>query len=165
MPYTTWEEVAEAVQGEQRLKDMLLPRVETAEEHPYFDQQLAIASRRADVALEVAGFTTPLASVTDPLLKNAIIGYLIGILTQSSSSREPFEQALFAAAEAYFAKMEKGGVTVLGVVEDEDSTEAALTMGGNFERESVFDFTQADAEILGVFASLGRGSFRGSWRR
>mgnify|MGYP003423069955 CR=1 FL=1 len=163
MAYVTWAEVAEAVQGEQRLKDILIPRVETAESHPFFDQQLAVAQRRADVELEQAGYDTPLASVDDPLLKNAIIGLLVGLLTESSSSREAFMDALHESALAYFKRLGKGTITVLGADPDATPTAESL-MVESHATAGAFDFETGDAEILGVFAGLGADPSRG-WRR
>jgi hypothetical protein len=163
MAYLTWDEVAEAVQGEERLQSMLLPRIETEDDHPFFDQQLAVAQRRADVELEQAGYEVPLDSVTDPLLKNAIIGLLVGLLTEASSGREPFMDALYKAALEYFKRLGKGTITVLGA-EVDDTPETESLMLGTTPDRPVFDYSGgADAEILHVLAPLGSG--RAGWRR
>jgi len=164
MAYGSWDEVAEAVQGEQRLKDMLLPRIETAEDHPFFDQQAAVADRRADVELEQAGYETPLADASDPLFKNAWIGLLVGLLTEGSSNREPFEDALHKSALDYFKRLGKGTVTVLGADVDETPVNSSLMIGSNANANPTFDYESGDAEILGVFSGLGAGPGRG-WRR
>jgi hypothetical protein len=164
MPYVTWAEVAEEVQGEQRLKDMLLPRVETASVHPYFDQKLEVAEGLANSALRAAGYVTPLAAVTDALFRESLIGVLIGYLTNSSSSREQWEIDRHNAGLAYFKALAKGDYVVEGAETDTDVNDStSLILGGGSPEPAIFDYTEGTAETLSVFADLGRGPGFG-WR-
>jgi hypothetical protein len=162
MPYITWQKFAAAVQGEDRMKAMHAElATETAEVHPFFDSQLAIVERRVDVELEQAGYATPLDAVTDPLLENAIVGLLVGVLTASLSNREQFHADLHAGALDYFKRLGKGTITVLGATADTTPTADALMMGSTPE-QAVFDNYAGDAEIAGILAPLGRVG--GYWR-
>jgi hypothetical protein len=164
-PYVTWEEVAAAVQGEERLRDMLLPRIETASVHPYFDQQVAVAQRLADVDLELAGYVVPLTSITDTLLRHAIIGLVVGLLTESSSSREQWQIDLYNAGLAYFKKVREGAPVGGLTVDDTPSTASILVGAGNNDLAPIFDYEQPNAEVLSVFAGLGAGPDSAWWRR
>lgn len=159
MAYVTWTEFADALQGEARMK-ALNPKLaqETSETHPFFTSQLAIASRRADLALDAAGFVTPLESVDDPLLRNAIIGLLAHVLTETSSSREPFVDALRLSALAYFKDLAAGSITVIGATEDETPENVSLVMGTGHDAP-VFDVGGSSDR---VFARLG--PWGGYWR-
>lgn len=163
MPYVTWEEVAADVQGEDRLKAMLLPRIEDADEHPFFDQKLAAASRYADVAMERAGLATPAEPPYDPLFKRAVSGILVGMLTEGSSKREPFEQTLWESGVAYFEQVEAGDTSVLGAEAEPTTAAQSLLLGPNGERANIFDYESGHAEIEDVFSPLGSSRF--GWRR
>lgn len=163
-PYVTWDEVANDVQGEDRLKEILLPRIEDADSHPFFDQKLAAAMRYADVAMENGGLETPPPEPYDPLFKRAVSGILVGFLTEGSSKREGFEQGLWESGVAYFAKVEEGTASVLGA-EDESPAASSLLLGFSADRSNVFDYDDPESEISGVFAPLGHRSSRFGWRR
>lgn len=152
-PYASWAQVAEVVKGERRLKDLLLPKTETAEAHPFFDQRSAVAARVVDASLTKAGYETPLDSITDVALQNAYIGILVGLLTEGNSNREPWMDLLYRSGLAYLAKIEKG-TPVLGVTADSSSTIDLVLFGA--ESSPVFDDADAYAEVHSVFANLGR---------
>lgn len=160
MAYVTWTEFADALQGEDRVKRMHPKlKTETADAHPFFSSQLAIAARRADVELEQAGYEIPLASISDPLLKNAIIGLLVSVITETSSSREPFADSLASSADAYFKRLGKGTITVLGATEDDTPQMGALMIGSAMDTP-VFD---VGGEAEHVFARFG--PFGDRWGR
>lgn len=162
--YALWDEVAEAVQGEERLMSMLLPRVETSLSHPYFDQQSAIVSRRLDRALTKAGYVAPASGIADPLFKHAAIGMLVGLLTEASSSREQWEIDLYNAAVAYEKQLLAGDIDVVGAELSNATSDDALILGSGNNDAAIFDTDQPNAVALAVFAPLGPG-LRGSWRR
>lgn len=164
-PYVTWDEVADAVQGEERLIELLAPHADTAESHPWFDHQLRVAQRATDVDLERAGFVVPLVTVDDPLLAHAIIGRLVGLLTEASSSREPFIDALVKGAEAYFKQLREEGTSVLGGEVAAEAASSALMIGSNPNPRPIFDYEAGMSEAENVFADLGPGPSRWGWRR
>ncbi len=156
-PYVSWEEVADAVQGEDRLLELLAGHDDDPE--GWFDHQLAVVQRFTDVALEKAGYVTPMTSITDTLLRHAIIGKLVGLITESSSSREPFIDDLVKGADLYFKELKKGDASVLGAVADTPAADSLII--SNMAEPAIFD--GPDSEASHVFAPLGR--FYGGWRR
>jgi hypothetical protein len=156
-PYVTWSEVASAVKGDKRLRDLLLPLTETADAHPFFDEQAAAASQIADAELERGGYAVPLdAPLEDVQLRNAVIGVLIGLLTISNSNREAWMEKLEAAGYAWLAKIGDGEVTVIGA--STDSTDEIAAGAGTFHGteidDPVFDIGDPRASVLDVFPSL-----------
>jgi hypothetical protein len=163
MPYATWAKVADEM-SEPRLKDMLLPHVETADSHPYFDQKSEAVDGIANAALRKAGYVTPLAVVTDGLFRESYIGVLIGLLANTSSSREGWEVDRYNAGMVYFKALAKGEYTVEGAETDTDVDDStSLILGSGSPEPAIFDYTDGTAETLGVFADLGRGPGYG-WR-
>lgn len=161
-PYVTWAQTAEIVKGEKRLKEILLPKTETADVHPFFDKMVATASRIIDAALEKAGYSTPLDEITDLALQNAAVGIVVGLITEANDTRAPWMDALYKSGMAYLFRVEKG-TPVKGA--DEDATATMDLVLSNGSDAAVFDGADADAEIHGVFADLGSGprALRRGW--
>lgn len=148
--------MADFVEGEKRLTEDLIRRSETAENHPYFDQQVAAAEVLADAALDAGGWVTPLGEpLTDPMLRNAIAGVVVGLLTQTNSSREQWMTTVYNEGMQHLKAIEEGTVTtIIGAVPTEEAG-GDLAIDGLLLDDPVFDTADPDAASLRVFPPLG----------
>lgn len=164
MAYQTFAEVANAVGGEKRLlNDVYVGHAdETAESHPYFDMHAATADRDVDIALDAGGYEYPLPSLTDPKLRNAWLGIVIGYLSQASSDREQWMKDLEAAGRADLAAIASGQLKVLGATEADDTEEADLAIMGQLPINSPFALDDPWSDVNRVYGSLGPSPRR--WR-
>jgi hypothetical protein len=161
--YLTFDEVAEAVGGARRLLTAVMvgSHGDTAESHPFFDRQLAVAAREVDVELARGGYAVPLDALTDPKVKNAALGILIGLLSETSSAREQWMIDLEAAGIAYLKRIgDRDGVTVLGATED--AAEERGEIFGSDPPTPLFALGDPYSGVNEVYGSLGPSRRR--WR-
>lgn len=162
----TFAEVAEAVGGVKRLVKeggvYVGHHDETDESHPFFDEMAAISDADVNQALSAGGYEYPLASLTDPKLRNAWLGIQIGYLSQSSSDREQWMKDLEAAGRDYLALIASRapGVIVLGAVEADESDDASGAIFGQFEDNRLFSVGDPYSDMNSVYGSLGPGPRR-----
>jgi hypothetical protein len=164
MPYTTWAEVADKVDGEKLLKALLIPQVETAEDHPYFDDQVAVADRLINVELERAGYIWPLPDepLEDAALRRAAAGIVVGLISEGKSNRQPYMGELHKMGMKYITRIGDGEVKVLGA-EVAGASDDDLFMGGSSVDEAVFDIGDPYAKAHDVFADLSMPTRRRTW--
>lgn len=164
MAYIEWADVAEVVEGEKRLQTILLPHVETEDEHPHFDEHVEVAQGMIDSALHAGGYTTPLAEpLADTVLKRAGIGVVVGLITQAKSNREPWMDRLEQFGLKHLKKIEKGEAQVIGAdVLDSGDEAFEEAIYGTKADVPTFDSVLPDVGINDVFADLDlRRSRRG----
>lgn len=163
MAYTTFAEVADKVGGVPRLVgDVMVGHAdETEESHPFFDSQAEVADREVDIALAQGGYETPLTTpLTDAKLKNAHLGVLLGLLSETSSSREEWMIDLEEAGREYLAQIAARQVTVVGgevVAEEADGG-----IFGQLDETPLFAIGDPYADVNSVYGNLGPGPR--SWR-
>lgn len=165
--YVTWAQVASAVGGEKRLKeDVLVGHAgETAEVHPFFTDQLEIVERLADAHLARGGYAIPAAApVADALLRNAIIGALVGKLTEASSNREPWMEKMEQAALATLKDIGDGTITLVGVELADEIEDANPGISGSLVDGPMFDTADPYAQVNQVFGNISIPGWTG-WRR
>jgi hypothetical protein len=163
MPYTTWAEVADKVDGEKLLKALLLPQVETAEDHPYFDDQVTVADRLINVELERAGYVWPLGEpLEDAALRRAAAGIVVGLISEGKSNRQKYMEELYKAGMKYITRIGNSEVKVLGA-EVAGASDGDLFMGGSSVDEPVFDIGDPYARAHDVFADLSMPTRRRTW--
>ena len=159
----TFAEVANAVGGAKRLvQDVYVGHEdETAESHPYFDMHAATADRDVDIALTAGGYETPLASMTDPKLRNAWLGIAIGYLSQASSDREEWMKDLEAAGVAFLARIanREDGITIIGAVEADETVDASGAIFGQVP-DGLFALDDPYSSVNTVYEYLGPGPRR-----
>lgn len=163
MAYTTWERVAAKVEGEERLIDLLLPNVEDANDHPFFDDQLAAASGMLNNELARAGYEFPLVTVNghleDVTLENALIGVLIGLIKQTSSNREPWIDKYAEWGNRYIRQIGDGEIIVSGAEADETEDTTGV-IAGSFADTPVFDTEDPYDGAGAVFSDLSMFGYR-----
>lgn len=163
MPYNTFAETAAAVGGVQRLTSTVMVghEDETLESHPFFDDKVLVADQEVDTALDSAGYETPLDSITDAKLKNAHLGVLLGLLSETSSAREQWMIDLEASGRAYLAQIAARQVAVIGA--EPLAEEADGGIFGQLDETPLFAIGDPSADVNSVYADLGPGPR--SWRR
>jgi hypothetical protein len=157
----TFAEVADAVGGVKRLvHDVYVGHEdETVDAHPYFDMHAATADRDVDIALNAGGYETPLSSMTDPKLRNAWLGIVIGYLSQASSDREEWMKALEAAGIAFLARIanREDGITVIGAIEADETVDASGAIFGQQDGSRLFALDDPWSSVNTVYENLGPG--------
>lgn len=164
MAYVTWAEVANAVEGEKRLINVVLAgRGDTAGAHPYFDSLVVTATQMVNAALDRGGYQYPLDEpLQDAILRNTIIGLIVGEATRSSSARESWMEKMEDAAKKHLEQIE-GGLTVLGAVPKDGTQVEAQIIASLRLDEPVFDVDDPDARMHDVFSDLGPGPRTWRW--
>jgi hypothetical protein len=158
----TFAEVADEVGGVKRLvNDVYVAHAdETAENHPYFDLQAAAADRDVDIALTSGGYETPLASLTDPKLRTAWLGLVIGYLSKFSSDRQQWMKDAEESGRADLAAVASRQLKVLGAIEADESDDASGAIFGQFEDNRLFSVGDPYSDMNSVYGSLGPGPRR-----
>jgi hypothetical protein len=156
MAYVDWDDVADAVGGESRLKkNVLSGKVETSEAHPFLATQITRATQYANSKMGKAGLETPLVEpLTDEVLKASIIGLVVGFATEGLSNREPWMEKMFTAAVEYFDELLAGDAEVIGA-EESDASDTWSQIIGNTPDDPVFDTSNPYSEVNRVFTNFG----------
>lgn len=158
----TFAAVADEVGGVKRLvNDVYVGHAdETADAHPYFDTQAAAADRDVDIALTSGGYETPLASLTDPKLRTAWLGLVIGYLSKFSSDREQWMKDAEKSGRADLAAIASRELRVLGAIEADETDDAAGAIFGQYDGNRLFDIGDPYSDMNSVFKTLGPGPRR-----
>lgn len=160
MAYVDWDDFVDVLKGEKRLKELLLPHVETAEAHPFLDKAILYATQFANGKLKLAGVETPLAEpLSDEVLKSAIIGVAIDEITRGDGSRAAQHDKLAAAAYKYFKDLIEGKAEVVGGEPESDASNYPQIVATDPD-DPKFDFENPYSEGSSVFGSLPPPGFR-----
>jgi phage gp36-like protein len=154
VPYLTWQYMAAFVEGEKRLKDDIVRRGQTAENHPFFDEKEEVVAELVDAAVAAAGYETPLAELP-PVLKDAAAGILVGLLAETSSSREPWIDTVHKAGMAYLESVKAGEVVIVDADLADEPIDGVAAPYGRFVDTAIFDTADPDAAAHHIFPPLG----------
>jgi hypothetical protein len=161
--YVTAAEISTAIQGDNRLygpEGILAGRADNASVHPFLDSQIVLSMQEANIELRRGGWSTPLSEpLSDEVLKSAIIGLTVGNATRSSSSREPWIDAMELAARAYLKMVGDGDAAIIGGELEDDGTDLALSAGA-FDDPRPFAYEDPLAGVNSVFPDIGNGPRR-----
>lgn len=164
--YASWSQVAEAVEGEDRLKK-LNPGLknETADAHPFFGKQMALVDQIIDASVAEGGYETPLdIPLADARLQNAAIGIFVGEVTRSKSSREAWMDNMEKAGYAFLKAIAGGDLVLVGAEVDVevDATDRGMIAISDAE-PGIFDIGDPSASINSVLPPIGRSPWGRRW--
>lgn len=158
MPYVTYAYVAEQVDGEKRLRELLeghpTDLAATAEgPRPFFDEQEANAEREVNNKLRRAGIVVPLTGTIDPIIQRATAAITVDLISQTDSNREPWIDRWATWARGYLDTIADGESDVLGAEEtpipfDDSEIEGTLLDA------PIFDSLDPRARVTSVFRML-----------